>query len=256
MSVFGSYSRYYDLLYKDKNYPAEADFVHSLLTRHAPQARSILELGCGTGTHARLLAERGYALHGVDLSEEMLAVARSGSENLPAPLRERLSFSVGNARDFRADQQFDAVVSLFHVVSYQSTNADLHAMFDTAAKHLKHGGVFIFDFWYGPAVLTDRPSVRVKNMVSQDIDVTRIAQPQMYAAESCVDVNYHVFIRDKATDAVQELKETHRMRYLFSTEIEMLARVAGLRVETSCEWLTGREPSFDTWGVCAVLSKA
>jgi SAM-dependent methyltransferase len=255
MSVFGTYARYYDLLYKDKDYTSEALFVESLLARHAPRAQDILELGCGTGSHARLLAEKGYALHGVDLSDEMLEVARERRAALPPELQERLSFSAGNARDCRVGREFDAVVSLFHVVSYQSTNTDLHAMFETAALHLKPGGVFVFDFWYGPAVLSDRPSVRVKRMESTEIQVTRVAEPTMHARKNCVDVHYHILIRDKDTNAVQELKETHRMRYLFSTEIEMLARAAGLRVEESCEWLSGAEPGFDTWGVCAVLSK-
>ena len=253
--MFGSYARYYDLLYRDKDYATEVLFVESLLARHSPRARSILELGCGTGVHAGLLAAKGYSLHGVDMSEDMLKGARSRCAALEPVLRDRLSFSVGNVRDCRLGREFDAVVSLFHVVSYQAANADLSAMFDTVTLHLRKGGIFIFDFWYGPAVLTERPSVRVKRMESDAIRVTRIAEPVMDARASCVDVNYHIFIHDKATQRMEDLKETHRMRYLFSTEIEMLAKAAGLRVEDACEWLTRREPSFDTWGVCAVLSK-
>nr|MBA2706707.1 SAM-dependent methyltransferase [Gemmatimonadaceae bacterium] len=56
MSVFGSYSRYYDLLYRDKDYAAESAYVASLLAVHAPGARSILEIGCGTGAHAAELS--------------------------------------------------------------------------------------------------------------------------------------------------------------------------------------------------------
>jgi len=59
MKVFENYARYYDLLYHDKDYNAEAKFVHQLLQIHAPETRSILELGCGTGSHAVLLAELG-----------------------------------------------------------------------------------------------------------------------------------------------------------------------------------------------------
>jgi methylase of polypeptide subunit release factors len=66
MSVFGAYARYYDLLYRDKDYAAEAQYVHRLIQSHALGARSILELGCGTGAHAVLLAGEGYRIHGVD----------------------------------------------------------------------------------------------------------------------------------------------------------------------------------------------
>lgn len=255
MSVFGTYAHYYDLLYKDKDYTAEARFIIDLLKTHAPGARRLLEMGCGTGGHAGLLAAEGYALHGVDLSEDMLARARAQAETLPEEMRRRLSFSQGNARTCRIGESFDAVLSLFHVVSYQSTNDDLRAMFENVALHLNPGGVFIFDYWYGPAVLTDRPAVRVKRMESAEIQVTRLAEPVMDPTHNCVDVNYQVLIRDKASQAVEETRETHRMRYLFSTEIDMLARAAGLSVVHSMEWLTGRSPGFDTWGVCSVLTR-
>jgi SAM-dependent methyltransferase len=255
MSVFGSYARYYDLLYKDKDYASEAHFVESLLAKYAPNARSILELGCGTGAHARLLAEKGFSLHGVDISEGMLEIAQARCASLGPEILKNLSFSQGNVCDCRIGREFDAVVSLFHVVSYQSTNAELYAMFETAALHLKSGGVFIFDYWYGPAVLTERPAVRVKRMESEEIRVTRIAEPCINFDTNCVDVNYHVYIHDKKTLTVEELHECHRMRYLFSTEVEMLAQNFGLKILESCEWLTGKQPSFDTWGVCTVLSK-
>ena len=58
MSVFGGYSRYYDLLYRDKDYAGEVAFVHGIIDEHAPQAQSLLDLGCGTGAHAAILAER------------------------------------------------------------------------------------------------------------------------------------------------------------------------------------------------------
>src|SRR5450432_1981030 len=77
MSVFGAYSRYYDLLYRDKDYAAEASYVRSLIGQHCPAATSILDLGCGTGRHALLLAEHGYRVTGVDGSPDMLIAARS-----------------------------------------------------------------------------------------------------------------------------------------------------------------------------------
>ncbi len=255
MSVFGSYARYYDLLYKDKDYAGECRFVASLIRKHAPHALNVLELGCGTGMHACLLAEDGFNLLGVDLSAEMLERGRERLSGMDQGIRDRLSFSLGNVCTFRTERRFDAVISLFHVVSYQSVNDDLRSMFETAAAHLTVGGVFIFDFWFAPAVLTERPSVRVRRIDTDDLSITRIAEPVMLANLSCVDVNYEVFIRDKAADSTVSLRETHRMRYLLPTEIEMLAKYAGLRVLGSCEWLTGSEPGSDTWGVCSVLGK-
>ena len=254
-SVFGAYAHYYDLLYKDKNYLDEAKFIESLLRKHSPAAQTVLELGCGTGTHALLLAQQGYSLHGVDLSEEMLEVACQRKSSLPYDLAKQVTFSVGNARDFKLDSQFDVVLSLFHVVSYQASNVELQEMFDNVARHLKPGGIFIFDYWYGPAVLSERPAVRIKRIESDDIHVTRLAEPQIDVQAGCVDVNYQMMVRDKLSLNVSELTETHRMRYLFLTEIDLLARAAGFTVQMSGEWLTGRAPGENTWGVYSVLSK-
>ena len=83
MDVFNLYARYYNLLYKEKDYAGEAEYVHKLIQKYQPGAKSILDLGCGTGRHDILLAEKGYSVTGVDRSEEMLAVANSNS--LPQP---------------------------------------------------------------------------------------------------------------------------------------------------------------------------
>lgn len=255
MSVFGKYSQYYDLLYRDKDYQGETDFIAGLLARHAPRARELCELGCGTGLHAALLAQKGYGVHGVDLSETMLEGARARTSELPPQIAERLRFSAGNVRDVKLGTDFDAVLSLFHVVSYQTSNDELLEMFHNAAAHVRPGGIFVFDYWYGPAVLSQRPSTRVKRMESGSIAVTRLAEPVLHINRSVVDVNYHIFIRDKASGAVEEVSETHNMRYLFASDIDFLARSAGFKVLESCEWLTGAEPGEQSWGVCSVLGR-
>ena len=255
MSTFAKYAGYYDLMYRDKDYLGEVDFVSSLLKRHVPGCRTLCELGCGTGKHAALLAEMGYAVHGVDASVEMLEAAQARVASLPPETAGRLHFSAGDARTCRLGNTFDAVLALFHVVSYQVTNEDLISMFNSAAAHLKSGGVFIFDYWYGPAVLYEKPTVRVKRMESDAITVVRVAEPVLDVVQSRVDVNYRISVRDKATGATDELQETHRMRYLFTTEIELLARMSGFRLLDSFEWLTKKEPGSDTWGVCSVLVK-
>jgi SAM-dependent methyltransferase len=256
MSVFGSYSRYYNLLYRDKDYAGEADYIHSLIAGNNPAARTILDLGCGTGRHDLLLAAKGYEVTGVDMSEEMLAVANSQLPSVsshPSSLNLKLSsvnFLQGDIRTVRLNKTFDVVVSLFHVMSYQTTNEDLSAAFATAKAHLKPDGIFIFDCWYGPAVLTDRPAVRVKRLEDEEIAVTRIAEPVMHPNENLVDVNYQVLIRDKADGKVEELKETHRMRYLFMPEIDFFLKGTGMEVTEASEWMTGNTPGFGTWGVC------
>ncbi len=251
-NIFKGYARYYDLLYKDKNYAAEADYVHQLIKAHGQSSQSILELGCGTGLHATVLADKKYAVHGIDQSQDMIERALARKNNLSQGISNRLSFAQGDVRDYRDGGRYDVVISLFHVMSYQTSNKDLLSAFKTAKEHLKPNGLFIFDCWYGPAVLTDRPVVRVKCLEDNDIYIVRIAEPVMYPNENCVDVNYTVWIRDKQTDKVKEVKEKHRMRYLFKPEIEQMLALSGLSLVNYEEWLSGNKLDFSTWNGCFI----
>ncbi len=255
MKVFGSYARYYDLLYKDKGYSEEARFIHNLLQNYVPEAHSILDLGCGTGVHAAYLAAAGYTVHGVDLSTDMLERATKHLAEMPPAQASRLTFSQGDIRTVRLNGSFDVIISLFHVMSYQTTNEDLQRAFDTAKVHLMPGGVFIFDCWYGPAVLSDRPVTRVKYLENEVIRVTRIAEPLMHANTNLVDVNYHVLIEDKQSGNFEDVKETHHMRYLFKPEIELLFDKNGFELLECGEWMMDKKLGFDTWYVYFVAKK-
>lgn len=249
MTVFNSYAYYYDLLYKDKDYDAEARFISGLLAHHVSGAKEVLELGCGTGAHAAILAKTGLTVHGVDLSSDMLALANKRKASLSPEIADRLAFDQGDVRTVRIGKKFDAVISLFHVMSYQPENHDIRAALLTAKEHLRPGGVFIFDCWYGPAVLSDPPVVRVKKMEDEFVSITRIAEPVMYPNDNLVDVSYKVFVKDKMSGNVEELNETHRMRYFFKPEIELLFSEADFEIAACGEWMTGLDPSCETWGV-------
>lgn len=251
MSVFEDYSCYYDLLYSDKDYEGESAFIEGLIRSHHPSALTVLELGCGTGKHAELLVRSGFQVHGVDCSERMLAEACARRRLLTGNLQESLKFSPGDMRYVRLGNRFDTVISLFHVMSYQTDNNDLEAAFATATAHLMPGGLFFFDFWYGPAVLSQRPEVRVKRMKGEGIEVTRIAEPDLNTRDNCVTVNYEINIVSTADGRLQRLQESHPMRYLFIPEIEGLLGRHGLQPLFFQEWMTGNLPGADTWSVCA-----
>src|SRR5690348_12071175 len=103
MNVFGKYARYYDLLYREKDYAAEAAYVLGLVRKSVPEACSILELGCGTGVHAVHIAESGLFIHGVDCSASMLEQARLRQQSVSAQIRERLAFSQGDIKHLQLD---------------------------------------------------------------------------------------------------------------------------------------------------------
>jgi SAM-dependent methyltransferase len=252
VSVFDQYARYYDLLYRDKNYQAETDYVASAIQRFAPKAKRILEFGSGTGIHGRLLAQKNYAVIGIERSLEMVARA---NQNTIDPAPGTFASQQGDIRDAVADGSFDAVISLFHVISYQTSNADALAVFQNAFKHLKSGGIFLFDVWYSPAVWTQRPVVRVKRMEDDHIRLERIAEPIIRPNENVVEVQYTVYITDKSTGSITKLDEIHPMRHFSIPELDLFAEQTGFTVLHREEFLTSKHPSEDTWGVCFVWSK-
>lgn len=251
MDRFGLYAQYYDLLYQDKDYVSEARYVDELIRGYRPAADKLLNLGCGTGKHDYALAHLGYTITGVDLSEEM---AHQAINNIPSELSRQLSFLTGDIRTLKLNTSFDAVISLFHVISYQVTNKDLHEVIAAAYNHLEPGGLFIFDCWYGPGVMTDPPVVRIKRMSNDIINVTRLAEPVLHSFENTVDVNYTILINQVNSNELTEIKETHKMRYLFASEIDLLIenKFNLLRVN---DWLTHKKPGLDSWNAVFILQK-
>lgn len=243
---FTAYSRYYDLLYQDKDYAGEAAYIRALLTRHGVAHGSLLEFGSGTGKHGRLLAQRDYQVHGIERSADMVAHSISAAG---------FTCQQGDICTVQLGRTFDAVLSLFHVVSYQTSNIDLMAVFERASDNLHTGGLFIFDFWYSPAVYAQRPTVRVKRVADDEIEITRLAEPVIYPNEDRVDVNYTIFARDKASGAVQTTTETHAMRHFGLPEIDLLATLNGFARIGTEEFLSGKTAGEDTWGVCVTLKK-
>ncbi len=246
MSVnFQNYSKYYNLLYEDKDYTSEVRYVESVIREHSPDAKNILEYGSGTGIHGMLLQGSGYSMYGLEQSEGMVLEAR----------RRGFSCQVADISNFNLDRKFDVVISLFHVISYLTDNEILINAFKNASEHLNNEGIFIFDVWYSPAVYSQSPSVKIKRMANEKLKVTRIAEPEVHQNANVVDVNFTVIAKDLKTNQTDEFKECHPMRHFSCPEIGLLASLCNFEIIKTEEFLTGNEPSSDTWGVCFVLRK-
>jgi len=248
MDNFGkTYSKYYNLLYKDKCYQEEYTYICELIKKHGNTSnKNILDIGCGTGKHLSFFKKGGYTVSGVDVSENMIDEAKKY-------LQQEEDLICCKASEFVFNKKFETIISLFHVMSYQTENDELEKVFKNISEHLTDGGLFIFDFWYGPAVLTDPPVVRVKRLEDEEVNITRIAEPLMRYNENIVDVNFEVIVEDKKTHVVEKLHEMHKMRYLFLPEIELLADKAELKVVKSYKWMTDEDLSSDSWYGVIVL---
>ena len=248
MTNFQQYSKYYDLLYKNKNYREESQYVIEKMKKFAPNAAQILELGAGSGSHAYYFCEAGFEVIGIERSQEMVAIAKAKNISGFNPI-------IGDISSYDLSVQFDAAVSLFHVISYLTENDVLVDCFRTTNNQLNIGGIFIFDIWYSPAVYHLKPETRIKRLESDDIEVVRLAESKIESDKNVVEVNFEVIIKDKVTTTTESIKEKHLMRHFSIPEIKMLATFTGFEVLLAEEFLTGNTPSEDTWGVCFVLKK-
>lgn len=145
MEVLQDYAYYYNAFYKDKDYAIEAKQIDMLLKKYGVKIEKIINYGCGTGKHDIELSRLGYHCTGIDMSEVMIneAMKNVKQEKL------KINFSVADIQDYEPTKKYDAVISIFHVMSYQNNNDAILAAFRTARKALDKGGLFCLMYGMG-----------------------------------------------------------------------------------------------------------
>jgi SAM-dependent methyltransferase len=246
MKNFDHYASYYDLLNRDKNYAYEAKYVFDLLTEYRPNCHDVLEFGSGTGAHADYLTKYGYKIDGIEISETMHEIACK---------KDTLVSHLGDITKYSTGKTYDAVVSLFHVMNYQTSDNQIQSVFSNASKHLNPGGIFLFDFWFTPAVYSISPSCRVKKMSNKDIHVTRIAEPQIDACNNIVEVKYDIFVENKKNKDIAFIEEVHQMRPFGINELKAFAENNGFSLSLVQEFGTGDPLTTKTWGGAILFKK-
>lgn len=252
--IFGvDYAQLYDLLYQDKDYDAEVALLERIFARHALTGTSVLDLGCGTGQHAIRLAKRGFDVTGVDRSGEMLRIARVKAEQTLDELSPQPSFVEGDITSVRlGGAPFDVALMMFAVLGYQVTNEAVRAALRTVRTHLRPGALFVCDVWYGPAVLSVRPSERTKVVDAPGGQVIRSVRTSLDSFAHRADVDYRVWrLHNKLV--VSEMHETHAMRFFFPQELALLFDAEGLDLlELRAFGASDDQPTESTWNVLAV----
>jgi len=242
---FKQYSLCYDLLYSEKNYKGEVDYVIKKRHSFKNEIKTILNLGSGTGKHDEYFLKSGYETFGIELSREMVDIAQA----------KGLFCQVGDMSNFNLNRKFDCAVSLFHVVSYLNTNEQIINMFKCVYDHLEDNGIFLFDVWFTPAVYSQKPEKRVKQIENDSLRINRIATPEIDYENNIVQVEYQIDAFDKKYCKSFSFFETHKMRHFSVSEMKMLAELGGLTLIDTEEFLTKNKLSDKTWGVCFTFIK-
>ncbi len=141
MNVYGALAASYDGLMADGAYRRRAAFLERRLKKSPIPVETVLDLGCGTGTIACLLAERGYEVIAADGSGEMLTQAAAKAEDLDRP---PLFLQQAMPR-LRLARPVDTVVSTLDSLNYLTAERDLRETFRRVRRWLKPGGLFLFD---------------------------------------------------------------------------------------------------------------
>lgn len=252
MSVFDAqYAEQYDRLYEGKNYLQECDLIEAAIARAGgARPRTLLDVGCGTGQHSLELARRGFKLTGVDLSEHMLNHARAKSEALPTEQRPR--WLQGDARNFEAGGPFDMAIMMFAVIGYLVGNEDALAGLRNIRRHLRPGALFVCDFWYGPTVLSDRPTDRVRVLETPKGEVIRATSTRLDIPRHQAAVTFKLWSVEHGRVASQTT-ETHVLRYFFPQEFALLLSQSGFTMESISAFPTLDQPlTDDTWNALVV----
>ena len=134
MSSYDSFAPFYDIAMGDRKEIALA--LRAIIKRHAPKAKTLIELGCGSGSLLKILSNT-YSCFGIDLSSQMIRVAR---KKVP-----HAEFKVANISKFRLDKKFDVVLCVFDTINHLLTFKEWQALFKHVRDHLNPSGVFIFD---------------------------------------------------------------------------------------------------------------
>lgn len=179
--MFHRLAPFYDDLVGGKDYRSESLQLERLARRWGrSRGRAWLDVACGTGRHLSFLRRR-FVITGVDISREMLRVAR---RRLP-----QTRLVLGDMRTFRLDEEFDVVSCLYSAIGHLKTERDLEATFANFARHLKPGGVAIVEPWIDPTVFRSG-YVHLLTHQSPSVTVARMASSARRGKRSAVHYHY------------------------------------------------------------------
>jgi SAM-dependent methyltransferase len=226
--MFHASAEYYDLIYAAfKDYAAEVAQVTTLLRQVNPHCHRVLDVGCGTGEHARLLAAEGFLVDGLDVEPAFVDIA--SRKHRPG------RFVVADMSDFHLPERYDALLCLFSSIGYLRTLDRVTRALVGFREHLAPGGVALVEPWLAPGVLD--PAKRFTHTgEAHGVRVSRHSRVEIEGTLSRLLFDYEIEGRGE----VRRISEVHELA-LFTTEEMMQAfRDARLAVQHDPEGLTGR----------------
>jgi SAM-dependent methyltransferase len=223
--MFTKTAKYYDAIYSYKDYEAETELITELIHERAPNAKTLLDVACGTGKHLEHLVNQ-FDCTGIDLDEEMVDIARERTPGTP--------FHTGDMCDFDLNTKFDAVLCLFSSIGYTKTVERMEQAIANMASHLKKGGILIIEPWLTP----ESWLVGQKNLSTFETDEFVVSRMMVSEPVERGRLVLEYMIGDSS--GISRVTETHVMGWFTHNEYLNAFKKADLQVEHLEEGLTGR----------------
>lgn len=226
--MFSASAEFYDLIYSTfKDYAAETAWLARALRELNPGCRSVLDVACGTGEHARLLAAQGFRVDGLDLDPAFLRIAR---RKHPAG-----RFVEADMSDFHLPDRYDAVLCLFSSIGYLRTLDRVRRALACFREHLAPGGVILIEPWFAPGGL-DPTRVATNVAEAEGVRITRVSRVQVEGRLSRLLFEYEI------TDATgtRHAEEIHELGLFTPDELLAAFEQEGLDAAWDPKGLTDR----------------
>lgn len=224
--MFHETARYYDRIYAFKDYAGEASKIVAIVEEELRTGGRLLDVACGTGLHLERLKER-FDAEGLDLSPELLAVARERNPDLP--------FHQGDMRSFELDGLYDVITCLFSSIGYMTTVDDLHRAIDRMAAHLVPGGLLIVEPWLTPDAWRAN-TVHALFIDEPELKIARINTSLTEGRVSVFDLHHLI----GTPEGTRHVVEHHELGLYTIDEMTGAFAAAGLDVRYDPDGLTGR----------------
>ena len=266
MDSYTSFSYVYDTFMDQEPYEEWADRVCEYLEKYGlprtagadvqntgpvNEENIVVDLGCGTGKLTEILADRGYDVMGIDLSEEMLGMALERRDKL----HHRTLYLCQDMREFELFGTAGTFVSVGDSVNYLLTDEDMDKLFRRVNTFLFPRGIFIFDF----KTLHLYRDVIGDSTIAEDREECSFIWENWFDGETNInEYDLTLFIKDKDSgdkddNVFRKFQEIHRQRGYTLEEMKSFAENAGLVWITGIDSDTGEEVTPESERILCVV---
>jgi SAM-dependent methyltransferase len=225
--MFSKSAQWYDAIYSFKDYQEESNTILTLLKKEHPQAKTLLDVACGTAEHDRYFSEV-YKVDGFDLNPEFVEIAsRKNPES---------QYFVADMTDFKLNKTYDIILCLFSSIGYVNTLDNVVKTMICFKKHLNKGGILVVEPWFTPDTWrTDNPV----HMLTAETGDAKICRMNISEQEGTLSIiNFHYLLG--SSKGIEHFTERHELGLFTIDEMKNAFKEVGFIVKYDPEGLTGR----------------